>query len=91
MNDTKKARAFNQEKPYAPGSSALSREELHDFLASPDSKWLIKIAFLDENGWPAVVPVWYQWDGTAFFVVGNTAEIGMGAAFKKRSSLCDLH
>jgi hypothetical protein len=71
MNDTKKARAFSQEKPYAPGSSALSSEELQEFLASPNSKWLIKIAFLDENGWPVVVPVWYQWDGTAFFVVGR--------------------
>ena|ERR1039458_7418094 len=71
MNDKKGARALSQATTYAPGSSALSSEELQEFLASPDSKWLIKIAFLDEDGWPVVVPVWYQWDGKAFFVVGR--------------------
>jgi hypothetical protein len=71
MKEGKKARAFSQVTPYAPGAGALSEEELGDFLASPDSRWLIKIAFLDEEGWPSVVPVWYQWDGEAFLVVGR--------------------
>jgi Pyridoxamine 5'-phosphate oxidase len=71
MEKKKQARAFDQTKPYDPGSSVLSQEELREFLASPDSKWLIKIAFLDEDGWPRVVPVWYQWDGEHFLVVGR--------------------
>jgi hypothetical protein len=57
MKERKRARAFSQAKTYAPGSSVLSQEELQEFLASPDSKWLVKIAYLDKGGWPAVVPV----------------------------------
>jgi Pyridoxamine 5'-phosphate oxidase len=71
VKDQKKARAFSQSTTYSPGSGALSREELEEFLRSSNSKWLIKIAFIDESGWPAVVPVWYQWDGESFFVVGR--------------------
>jgi hypothetical protein len=71
MEGKKRARAFNQANTYAPGSSVLSVEELRDFLGSPDSRWLLKIAFLDEHGWPSVIPCWYQWDGQCFFVVGR--------------------
>ena len=68
---TKKARAFSQTSTYSPGAGPLSQEEFQDFLASEDSRWLIKIAFLDEEGWPNIVPVWYQWDGESFLVVGR--------------------
>jgi hypothetical protein len=71
MEQKKRARAFSQKTTYAPGSGILSPEELTDFLASPDSRWLIKVAFLDENGWPSVIPCWYQWDGKDFLVVGR--------------------
>jgi Pyridoxamine 5'-phosphate oxidase len=47
---------------------ALSKQELDEFLAGP---WLARVACLKPNGWPYVVPVWYHWDGAAFWIVGR--------------------
>lgn len=47
------------------GMSAAERDE---FLAGP---WLARLACLRPDGWPYVVPVWYHWDGVAFWVVGR--------------------
>lgn len=46
----------------------LSRSELDEFLQGP---WLARLACLKPDGWPYVVPVWYHWDGAAFWVVGR--------------------
>ena len=46
----------------------MSREEMDDFLAGP---WLARLACLRDDGWPYVVPVWYHWDGEAFWVVAR--------------------
>ena len=47
---------------------ALSGTELDEFLAGP---WLARLACLKPDGWPYVVPVWYHWDGTHFWIVGR--------------------
>jgi len=39
----------------------MSDEERDEFLAG---NTLARLAVLDENGWPYVQPVWYQWDPT---------------------------
>lgn len=64
---------FKQSRYYEEGSGAggLSPEEVHEFLASPDSVWLLKLSYLDEAGWPMSTPLWYHWDGEAFYVVGR--------------------
>jgi hypothetical protein len=64
---------FNQELYYEEGSDArgMNGAEVEQFLAGPESTWLLKLAFLKEDGWPRVVPLWYQWDGQAFYVVGR--------------------
>ena len=64
---------FKQERYYEEGSGAggLSEVEINEFLASPASVWLLKLTYLDENGWPMVTPLWYHWDGTSFYVVGR--------------------
>lgn len=64
---------FKQERYYEEGSDAggLRQREIDEFLRSPDSRWLLKLAVLKEDGWPMVVPLWYQWDGEAFWVVGR--------------------
>ncbi len=49
----------------------MSPAEVDEFLRSPTSTWLLKLAFLTEDGWPMIVPLWYQWDGSAFYVVGR--------------------
>lgn len=61
-----------QKKWYdATYSHGMSAEEMDEFLRSPDSTWLLKLAVIKEDGWPSVTPMWYQWDGTAFYVVGR--------------------
>lgn len=67
-----RTRAFEQKRWYDPAySGPMSRQEVEDFLSTPDAKWLVKIATVKEDGWPSVVPVWYHWDGEAFYAVGR--------------------
>jgi nitroimidazol reductase NimA-like FMN-containing flavoprotein (pyridoxamine 5'-phosphate oxidase superfamily) len=44
----------------------LAADELAAFLAEPV---VARLACLDENGWPYVVPCWQEWDGDSFWVV----------------------
>jgi general stress protein 26 len=64
---------FKQDHYYEEGSDAggIPSDQVQEFLASPDSTWLLKLAHTKEDGWPMVVPLWYQWDGEAFYVVGR--------------------
>lgn len=49
-----------------PGTRLIGRE-LDDFLALGITA---RLSCLDDRGWPYTVPVWHQWDGTHFWVVG---------------------
>ena len=64
---------FQQDTYYEEGSDAggMAAGEVEEFLSGPDSTWLLKLSFLKEDGWPMVVPLWYQWDGGSFYVVGR--------------------
>ena len=64
---------FRDQSLYEEGSDAGGMRQSHveSFLGSRDSTWLLKLAFTKEDGWPMVVPLWYQWDGQAFYVVGR--------------------
>jgi hypothetical protein len=44
----------------------LEAEEFDAFLAEGK---VARLACLDLNGWPYVVPLWHEWDGDAFWVV----------------------
>lgn len=44
----------------------LGTDEVAAFLAEPQ---LARLACLDEEGWPYVVPCWQEWDGESFWVV----------------------
>ena len=64
--------AAKQKKWYDPTySHGMTAEEVEVFLGSPDSAWLCRLAVLKEDGWPFVTPMWYQWRGGAFYVVGR--------------------
>ena len=52
-------------------SGPLKTEQLDAFLRGPASAWLAKLATLQEDGWPSVSPLWYQWNGEDFLVVGR--------------------
>lgn len=47
----------------------MTPEERDEFLRS--GSMFLKIATTDEQGWPTVSPVWYEWDGSSFLVVGK--------------------
>jgi Pyridoxamine 5'-phosphate oxidase len=63
------ARAFKVSDNFYGG--VMNDDELREFLTGPNARWLIKIATIREDGWPSVVPVWYQWTGGAFYVIGR--------------------
>ena len=63
-------------RPNAPSAEAafthhggLTRDELDRFLREP---WVARLACVKENGYPYVVPVWYEWDGASFWIVART-------------------
>lgn len=47
------------------GRLTMDTAERDRFL---DEERVLRLATLDEDGWPAVVPVWYVWYGEAFWV-----------------------
>lgn len=44
----------------------LDEAEISAFLAEPQ---IVRLACLDNEGWPYVVPCWQEWDGSSFWVV----------------------
>jgi hypothetical protein len=46
----------------------MSQEEVDKFLDGP---WIARLACLKPDGYPYVVPVWYHWDGEAFWLVAR--------------------
>lgn len=46
----------------------MTPEERDEFLQGP---WLARLACLRPDGWPYVIPLWYHWDGLAFWLVGR--------------------
>jgi PPOX class probable F420-dependent enzyme len=47
----------------------MTPEERDEFLLSGAK--FAKIATTTEDGWPTASPVWYEWDGSSFLVVGK--------------------
>lgn len=45
---------------------ALERQELDEFLREGH---LMRLACVDEGGWPYVIPCWHEWDGGAWWVI----------------------
>lgn len=46
----------------------LGGQELDAFLAEGS---IARLACLDGEGWPYVVPCWHEWDGSSFWVVAR--------------------
>jgi hypothetical protein len=47
--------------------ASMRGSELDEFLALGITA---RLSCLDERGWPYTVPVWHQWDGERFWVIG---------------------
>jgi nitroimidazol reductase NimA-like FMN-containing flavoprotein (pyridoxamine 5'-phosphate oxidase superfamily) len=48
--------------------AGLTKDEANDFLVSGGR--IAKLGTL-RDGWPYVSPVWYEWDGAAFWIIGK--------------------
>lgn len=46
---------------------AMGPEELHEFLTQ--TKIFVKLGTLGPDGWPAVNPAWYEYDGEFFWLI----------------------
>lgn len=51
-----------------PAGSSLSESELREFLAGA---WICRLGTLTEDGAPYVTPVWYEYDGESFVIIGR--------------------
>ncbi len=47
----------------------LNATEMQEFLTGPPI--FAKIATTDDDGWPTLSPVWFEWDGNSFLVVSK--------------------
>lgn len=70
-----------------PGRAGkLTEEELAAFLRQPV---LCRLACHDRDGWPYVVPVWFEWDGAGFWIVPRARSTWAGyLAADPRVALC---
>lgn len=55
-----------QDESWRGKIGGLEREEFETFLSEGH---IARLACMDENGWPYVVPCWFEWDGDGFFVI----------------------
>ncbi|MCC6177566.1 MAG: PPOX class F420-dependent oxidoreductase [Chloroflexi bacterium] len=52
----------------ASAGARLSDEELREFLAGP---WVCKLGTLTMSGAPYVTPLWYEYDGEGYVIIGR--------------------
>jgi hypothetical protein len=65
---------------------SLEADERDAFL---EGGLLARLACLDGDGWPYIVPVWFHWDGERFWIVGTpTSSWADYVAVDSRVSLC---
>jgi hypothetical protein len=64
---------------------ALAHDEVDEFLAEGR---IARLGCLDGDGWPYVVPVWHEWDGSAFWVVARRRSVW--AAHLQNDGRCAL-
>src|SRR5207237_5231873 len=57
--------AAGDERAWA-GSGPISPSELDAFLSQA---LVASLSYLSDDGYPASVPLWYDWDGSAFWLV----------------------
>jgi nitroimidazol reductase NimA-like FMN-containing flavoprotein (pyridoxamine 5'-phosphate oxidase superfamily) len=63
----------------------MSPDEMAEFLGEPR---IARLACIDDNGWPYVVPCWQEWDGKGFWVVPR--EKAAWGRYLKREPRCAL-
>jgi Pyridoxamine 5'-phosphate oxidase len=74
------------EEAYAPGAGPLRGTALTEFLRGRE---FLKLAVLTEEGWPYVVPLWYDWDGSSFWLVGRKRSLWVRHLLSdSRCSIC---
>ena len=49
----------------------MTADEVDAFLTSAQPPLLLKLATVNAESWPVIVPLWYLWRGGAFWLVGR--------------------
>ncbi len=62
---------------------ALQKGELDAFLGEGH---LMRLACVDDGGWPYVIPCWHEWEGGAWWVIPR--EQSVWAAYLEREPKC---
>lgn len=57
---------MTQDQSWRGTVGGLAPADVSAFLAEPV---FARLATLDENGWPYVIPCWQEWDGESFWVI----------------------
>lgn len=63
----------------------LSPSEIKEFLSEGKTA---RLACLDHDGWPYIVPTWHEWDGKSFWVVPRLKS--KWAEYLKSESRCSI-
>lgn len=63
----------------------LDSDEIREFLAGPR---VARIACLDDEGWPYIVPCWQEWDGSGWWVIPR--ERSAWAQYLDREQRCAI-
>lgn len=63
----------------------MAGDEVSAFLDEPH---IARLACLDDEGWPYVVPCWQEWDGASFWVIPRARSAW--AAHLKRDPRCAI-
>lgn len=59
---------MTEEESWRGKVGAMRNAEVEAFLAEPV---FARLATVDEEGWPYVVPVWHEWSDGRFWVIGR--------------------
>lgn len=79
------AGAVNETEAWRGTVGALDGGEIEEFLAGPR---IARLACLDDEGWPYVVPCWQEWDGGGWWVVPR--ERSAWATYLDREPRCAI-
>jgi hypothetical protein len=75
--------AANEGEAWRGKVGPLSAAEIEEFLAGPH---IARVACMDDEGWPYVVPCWQEWDGAGWWVIPR--ERSAWAAYLDRDPRC---
>jgi hypothetical protein len=64
---------------------SMANDELDDLLADLFAEErVLRLTTIDGDGWPAVAPVWFEWDGQSLLGLRPGASLTTTSGFRRR-------